>query len=119
MRCSRPSRLVTLTGPGGVGKTRLAHELATERTDAFRDGVWFIELAPLADPELVASKVASVIGITEDAGRPILDTLVDGLRDRETFVVFDNCEHVIDSAAKVVETLLRSCRGRADSRHEP
>ena len=103
------SRLVTLTGPGGVGKTRLAHELATERSDSFHDGVWFVELAPLADPELVASKVASVFGIAEDAGRPILETLVDGLRDRETFVVFDNCEHVIDSAAKVVETLLRSC----------
>jgi predicted ATPase/class 3 adenylate cyclase len=105
------SRLVTLTGPGGSGKTRLALHVAVELVDGAGDGVWLVELAALADMELVAAKVANVLGIREDAGRPMIDTLVDAVRDRKMLVVLDNCEHVIDATAKLADALLRSCPG--------
>jgi predicted ATPase/class 3 adenylate cyclase/predicted negative regulator of RcsB-dependent stress response len=107
----KTARLVTLTGPGGAGKTRLALQVAVDLVDGSGDGVWLVELAALADPELVAAKVASVLGVREDAGLPMLDTLVDAMRDRKTLVVLDNCEHVIDATAKLADALLRSCPG--------
>jgi predicted ATPase/class 3 adenylate cyclase len=104
------SRLVTLVGAGGVGKTRLALQIAAELVDlAGRNGVWFADLAPLSDPELVAPTVASAIGVHEEPGHPVVETLVDTLQDRNVLIVLDNCEHMIVSSAQVAVSLLRSC----------
>jgi predicted ATPase/DNA-binding SARP family transcriptional activator len=102
-------RLVTLTGPGGSGKTRLALQVAADLVDDSGDGVWFADLAPLSDQGLVAAVVASAIGVLEEPGRPVADTLIDALRDRNVLIVLDNCEHLIDACAKLTESLLRSC----------
>ena len=103
------SRLVTLTGSGGAGKTRLALQLAAGLLDGSGDGVWFVDLAPLQDPELVAVTVANVLGIPVDEGRPAADTLVDAVGRHSLLVLLDNCEHVIDACAKLADALLRSC----------
>ena len=102
-------RLVTLTGPGGAGKTRLGLQAAAGLLDGSGDGVWFADLAPLQDADLVAVTVANVLGIPEDPGRPIIDTLVDAVSQRSLLVLLDNCEHVIDACAKVADVLLRNC----------
>jgi len=102
------ARMVTLTGAGGVGKTRLALQAAAEVLDGSGDGVWFVDLAPLADPALVAGTAASVLGIREEAGRSVSDTLVDAIRDRNLLLVLDNCEHVIDAAAHLAHRILAS-----------
>jgi predicted ATPase/class 3 adenylate cyclase len=102
-------RLVTLTGSGGVGKTRLAVQAAAALIDASGDGVWFADLAPLHDPELVAGTVASVLGIPEDPGRTTVSTLVEAIGERSMLVLLDNCEHVIDACAKLADMLLRDC----------
>ena len=102
-------RLVTLTGVGGSGKTRLALQVAAEALDDFAEGVWLVELASLADPALVTSAVASALGVREEPGRPLLETLVDALSDRHLLVLLDNCEHLLDAAATLVDTLVRSC----------
>jgi len=103
------SRLVTLTGAGGSGKTRLALQVAADAMDDFADGVWLAELASLADPALVTSAVASALGVREEPGRPLLETLVNALSDRHLLVILDNCEHLLDAAATLVDRLLRSC----------
>jgi predicted ATPase/class 3 adenylate cyclase len=103
------SRLVTLSGAGGSGKTRLALQVAAEALDDFADGAWLVELASLADAALVTSAVASVLGVREEPGRPLLETLVNALSDRHLLVILDNCEHVLAAAAKLADTLLRSC----------
>src|SRR6202011_1850415 len=103
------SRLVTLTGAGGSGKTRLALQVAAELLDGSGDGVWFVELAPVADASLVAGTVATAVGIPLEAGCSALEALVSGLADRSLLLVLDNCEHLIDSCAKVAETVIRSC----------
>jgi len=103
------SRLVTLTGSGGAGKTRLALQLAAGLLDGSGDGVWFVDLAPLQDPELVAVTVANVLGIPVDEARPAADTLIDAVGRRSLLVLLDNCEHVIDACAKLADALLRSC----------
>ena len=103
------SRLVTITGPGGIGKSRLALQVAAEALDGAGDGVWLVELAPVADPELVARTVAAVLGVREEPGRPVLDTLVDAVGDRHLLVVLDNAEHVLGAAAKLADALIRSC----------
>lgn len=103
------SRLVTLTGPGGCGKTRLAIQVAGALVESVDDGVWFIDLAPLADPALVAQQVAAVLGVREQPDEPILDTLVDALRAKDLVLVLDNCEHVIDACARLADALLRAC----------
>ena len=102
------ARMVTLTGAGGVGKTRLALQAAAEVLDGSGDGVWFVDLAPLADPALVAGTAASVLGIREEVGRPVSDTLVDAIRDRNLLLVLDNCEHVIEAAAHLAHRILES-----------
>jgi non-specific serine/threonine protein kinase len=103
------SRLVTLTGPGGIGKTRLALQAATELLDRFVDGVWLVDLAPLSDPLLVAAAVGDAVGIRERPGRAMLDSLSEQLCDRALLIVLDNCEHLIDAGAALAHRLLATC----------
>src|SRR6516164_9505437 len=103
------SRLVTLTGAGGAGKTRLALQVAAGLLDGAGEGVWFADLAPLTDPDLVARTVADVLGVREEPGRPVLETLVEAVSGRSLLVLLDNCEHVIGACAKLADVLLRSC----------
>ena len=105
----KQGRLVTLTGAGGVGKTRLALQAAAELLDGTGDGVWFIDLAPLVDEELVAVTVASVLSVHEQAGRPAIQTLLAALSDRDLLLVMDNCEHLIHEVARVAKALLEQC----------
>jgi predicted ATPase/class 3 adenylate cyclase len=103
------ARLVTLLGPGGTGKTRLSLQVAAELLDAFADGVWLVELAPLADPQLVPQTVATVLGVREEPGQPLLTTLATHLRDKQALLVLDNCEHLVAASAQAAEALLRGC----------
>ncbi len=106
------TRLLTLSGPGGTGKTRLSLQLATELltdTGRFLDGVWLVELAPLADPALVPQAVASALDLREDAGRPLLATLTEFLRAKDLLLIVDNCEHVVEACALLADALLRAC----------
>ncbi len=102
--------LVTLTGPGGVGKTRLALQAAADLLELFPDGAFFVELAPLANPALVPSTVASALGVREEVGQPLITTLTAFLRDRQLLLALDNFEHLLP-AAPVVSDLLRACPG--------
>ncbi|HTT51202.1 MAG TPA: tetratricopeptide repeat protein [Streptosporangiaceae bacterium] len=105
------TRALTLCGPGGIGKTRLALRLLATCAAEFPDGVWFVELADLRQPDLVVSRIAAVIGITEEAGRPLLETLGDALRPRRLLLALDNCEHLLDACAEVGRHLLASAPG--------
>ncbi|MGD0085136.1 MAG: adenylate/guanylate cyclase domain-containing protein [Acidimicrobiales bacterium] len=105
------SRLVTLTGVGGVGKSRLAIQLATDLIKGYGNSVWLVELAPLSDAAMVPQAMARVLSIREEPSRPALDTVVDALRDRNLLVVLDNCEHLIAACAEVANAALRSCPG--------
>jgi predicted ATPase/DNA-binding CsgD family transcriptional regulator len=107
------SRLVTLTGAGGAGKTRLALQVAVTLADGAADGMWFADLAPLRDPDLVAATVADVLGVRQEPGRPLLDTLAGAVGGRSLLVLLDNCEHVIGACAKLADALLRGCPGLA------
>jgi predicted ATPase len=100
-------RLVTLTGVGGVGKTRLALEVAAGRADEFPDGVWLFELAVVADPAAVPDAVAAVLGITQQPGKSVADSVAAALEGRVRLLMFDNCEHVLGAAADLVEAILR------------
>lgn len=102
-------RLLTLTGHGGCGKTRLALQSAFGLLDTFRDGVWLIELAPLADSALVPRTAAAVLGLKEEPSRPILSTLTDHLRSKRILLILDNCEHLIEASAQIAEALLHAC----------
>jgi predicted ATPase/class 3 adenylate cyclase len=102
------ARLVTLLGTGGIGKSRLSVQLGAELMDDFPDGVWFVELAPLTDPRLVAQAVASVLSVKEEAGHPVIDALVKHVRDRRMLIILDNCEHVVHAAADVAKKLLQA-----------
>jgi predicted ATPase len=102
----RQHRLVTLTGVGGVGKTRLATEVAAGLADEFPDGVWFFELAAVTDPAAVPDAVAAVLGITQQPGMSVSDSVAAALEGRVRLLVFDNCEHVLDAAADQIEAIL-------------
>jgi predicted ATPase/class 3 adenylate cyclase len=101
--------LVTLTGPGGSGKTRLALRIAGELLEGWPDGVWFVGLAALDDPALVPQAVATALRLREQPGQPLAATLVDYLGTRELLLILDNCEHVVAACAALAETLLREC----------
>ena len=103
------SRLVTLTGVGGAGKTRLGLQVAAGLADGAEDGVWFADLAPVGDPDLVAVTVADVLGVRQEPGRPVLDTLTEAVGGRSLLVLLDNCEHLIGACAKLADALLRNC----------
>ena len=102
------SNLVTLVGVGGVGKTRFALELAGNLRSTYKDGGWFVDLAPVADAARVAQEVASVLDVHEEPGRPLLDTLLEYLRRHELLIVLDNCEHLVESCAYFAATVLHS-----------
>jgi predicted ATPase/class 3 adenylate cyclase/DNA-binding CsgD family transcriptional regulator len=105
------NRVVTLTGAGGVGKTRLAIQVAAGIAGEFADGVWYVDLAPITDPELVAVTVARVLGLPDQPGRSTMDSLLRFVRDRQMLVLLDNCEHLLDACAELVVALLSAAPG--------
>ncbi len=102
------NRLVTLLGMGGLGKSRLSVQLGAEVMDDYPDGVWMVELAPLADPALVPQALASVVGVKEEAGRPVIEALMKFVRDRQLLIILDNCEHVVQACAELAKQLLQA-----------
>lgn len=105
------TRLLTLTGAGGSGKTRLALQLAAEVLDAYPDGAWLVELAPVRDPDLLLHAVADALGVREESGRTLAALLTEHLRPLRILLVLDNCEHLADGCAVLVEQLLTACPG--------
>ncbi len=105
------TRLLTLTGGGGCGKTRLALEAAGDLVGAYPDGVWLVELAEFSDPALVVQRVAETLGVREQPGRPLAATLAGALRTRDLLLVLDNCEHLIEASARLADALLEGCTG--------
>lgn len=103
--------LLTFTGAGGSGKTRLAVEVARDLVGSYPDGVWLVELAPLSDPDLVPGTVAGVLGVREQPNLPLTDTLAEALKVRKMLLVLDNCEHLIEACARLTDVLLGSCPG--------
>jgi predicted ATPase/class 3 adenylate cyclase len=107
----KKTRLLTLSGIGGMGKTRLSLQVAAEVLNDYPDGVWFVELAPITDQRLVPQAVASVVGVNEAAGRPLIETLLAYVRDRQILLVLDNCEHVMAACADFAKQLLQAGAG--------
>jgi predicted ATPase/class 3 adenylate cyclase len=105
------NRLVTLLGVGGIGKTRLSLQVAADMLDDFPDGVWLVELAPLTDAQLVPQAVASVLGVKEEAGRPVVDALKKHVKDRQLLLILDNCEHLVHVCAELAKLLLEAGPG--------
>jgi predicted ATPase/DNA-binding XRE family transcriptional regulator len=103
------TRLLTLTGVGGCGKTRMALQVARQACDSYTHGTWVAELGPLTDPAQVAPRVAAVLGIRETAEEPIASSLIRGLRARHILLVLDNCEHLLDACAELLDAVLRNC----------
>jgi predicted ATPase/class 3 adenylate cyclase len=101
--------LLTLTGAGGAGKTRLALQVAASLLSNYRDGVWLVDMAPLVDPDLLVQRVATVLRVSEEAGQDLVETLIDYLRVRQVLLLLDNCEHLVDACARLAERLLESC----------
>ena len=108
-------QMVTLTGVGGVGKTRLALEVAARAVDDFPDGAFVIELAAIGDPAAVPEAVAAVLGITQQPGMNVADSVAEALDGRRRLLVFDNCEHLLDSAADMIDAIL----SRSETRDGP
>lgn len=104
-------RLVTLTGAGGSGKTRLSLKVAQDLVGEFEHGIWFIELASIFDPAFVPQTVASALNIRERAGQPLMDTLLNELSARQLLLVLDNCEHLISACAQFAQSSLQTCPG--------
>ncbi|HEY7919759.1 MAG TPA: LuxR C-terminal-related transcriptional regulator [Streptosporangiaceae bacterium] len=102
-------RALTLCGPGGIGKTRLAVRLACDLVPEFPDGAWLVELADTADADLLPRRVAATFGILEEQDRPLIATLAEALRARRLLLVLDTCEHIVDACAELVQQLLASC----------
>ena len=105
------SRLLTLTGAGGAGKTRLAIQLAAQLSGEFSDGVWYVDLAPITDPEVVPITVARALGLPDQPGRSTMDTLTRFVADHQMLIVLDNCEHLLDASAALVNALLAAAAG--------
>jgi predicted ATPase len=103
------TRLLTLTGPGGMGKTRLALEAARDAVDRYPDGVWLVELAPLTEPLLVAQAVAANLRVRQRPGQLLEEALCDTLESKKLLLLLDNCEHVAPACAELVDRLLRAC----------
>ena len=103
------NKLLTLTGAGGSGKSRLSLQVAADLLERFPEGAFLVELAPLTDPNLVAQTVASVLGVKEEPGKPILTTLTEQLKTKQLLLLLDNCEHVLDASAKLADALIRGC----------
>jgi predicted ATPase/transcriptional regulator with XRE-family HTH domain len=103
------TRLLTVTGVGGSGKTRLAQRIATDVVGAYPDGAWFVDLAPIVDPAFVAAAVSGALGVVSQADQPVLTTLRLVLRDRRLLLLLDNCEHLVDACARLVEAVLTAC----------
>jgi predicted ATPase len=105
------NRLVTLTGAGGAGKTRMAIQVGAQISGDFRDGAWYVDLAPIADADSVPLTVARALGLPDQPGRSTMDTILRFIGDREMLLVLDNCEHLLDGSAKLVIAMLDSCPG--------
>ena len=103
------ARLLTLTGAGGCGKTRLALRVAARESPAYDDGAWFVDLAAVADGESLPQAAAAALGVREVPGQAIVETVLDHLRDRSILLVLDNCEHVVNAAAQLADGMLRTC----------
>ncbi|MGC4043181.1 MAG: tetratricopeptide repeat protein [Armatimonas sp.] len=103
------SRLLTLTGAGGSGKSRLSLQAAADVLEQYPDGIWLVELAPLADAALVAQTVASVLGVKEQAGQPITQALTGVLKEKNLLLLLDNCEHLLAACSQLVAALIRAC----------
>ena len=103
------NRLVTLTGAGGVGKTRLAVEVAAQLVGEFADGVWYVDLAPITDPLVVPVTVARTLGLPDQPGRSTMDTLRRFVGDRKILLLLDNCEHLLDACGALIVALLDAC----------
>src|SRR5260370_9441135 len=104
-------RALTLCGPGGIGRTRLALRLACEIVPGFPDGAWLVELADTEDPALVTRRVATALGVREEPDRPLAETLTEALRPRLLLLILDTCEHVVDPSPALVQQLLAGCPG--------
>jgi predicted ATPase/DNA-binding CsgD family transcriptional regulator len=103
------TRLLTLSGSGGVGKTRLALGLGIDLLDSYTNGVWFCDFAPISDPELVTSLVTKVLGVPETTNRSLAEAIASSLRRKHALLIFDNCEHVLDAAAELGDEILHRC----------
>jgi predicted ATPase/DNA-binding XRE family transcriptional regulator len=109
IRLLEKARLVTLTGPGGTGKTRLSIQIANQVLDQYPDGAWMVELAPILDPLLIPRTLAIAIGLRDEPHRPVIDMLCDYLRPKKMLLLLDNCEHLIEACAQLADTLLHAC----------
>lgn len=105
----KESRLLTLFGTGGVGKTRLALQAAAELLERHPDGVWYVELAPISDPDLIPSVISSILNVPEVQGRSLTESIVSMLHRKQALLILDNCEHVIDRIATLVSAILHGC----------
>src|SRR5262249_28354871 len=109
MEALEGARLVTLTGVGGVGKTRLAIQVAAELLPHYRDGAWLIELGPLNTPDGIPDVLATTLSVQPRQGMSTIDSVIEALRSKAVLLVLDNCEHVIGAAARIVERIVRAC----------
>jgi hypothetical protein len=105
------ARLVTLLGPGGLGKTRTALQVAADLHDGAGDGVWFVDLAPIGTAAFVVAQLASVLGVREEAGTPLLESVLAYLKPKRLLLILDNCEHVLDAARDLADAIVRHCPG--------